>query len=219
MEKTTVGSCILFLTLMVLLALPAPLEAAITLVLSETSPDIVDKANVVFDPLVNGAVGAVFIEANEPLIPEFWFKTRSFGLAAGVQTISFDFGYYNGGGDETDEFNVWLKDSSGNIINSLSSTMDFPWKSSDFPQGGVSPQTQQLVFTSTGGYTGVYLHFHMLADYDDAFLPTSVNISNITLPSTGLPSIPVPAPGALLLGGLGMGLVGFGRRTRRSVFE
>ena len=212
MEKTTGKSYVLFPALVVVAALAAPLEAAITLDLSETSADIVERINV-YNVFYGGIESIIFDEAQEPLNPEFWIKTRFFNLAAGVQTLSFDFGYYTGGGDETDEFQVWLKDSFGTIINPVSSTMVFPWKSSE-NSGYSAPSTQQLEFTSVTGYTDVYLQFHLLADYNGNYDPTSVNISNITIPNQGLPSVVVPAPGALWLGGLGLLVMGWVRRKR-----
>ena len=217
MEKTTGESCILFLALVVLVAMSAPLEAALTF---DIPTDIIVWVQAYDEVLSNGATGAVLYEEYDPFVQieqESWIQTKTFNIEAGQQAISFDMGYYTGGGYETDKFNVWLKDSSGNIIDPVFSSMDFPWKSSGL-SGTVDPQPVQIVFDSTGGYSNVYLQFHLWADGDTNYWPTMINISNIRL-TTPLPSTIVPAPGAFLLGSIGVFVVGWARRTRRSVFE
>lgn len=213
MEKTGSISYTLFVLLAFVLASAARASAVMTIVI----PDDIDPLdqNQAYDVDLGGGVqGMVLYEMEESYPQESWFKTNTFDLDAGPQKVSFDMGYYSGGGDETDEFSVWLKDASHNIISPVFTSMTFPWKSSEHAGSGLAAPVE-LHYDSLSGISDVYLHYYLYGDGDyPKYDPTMINISNIQVTTPFI----IPAPGGLLLVGMGMVLVGGLRRRKSSIF-
>ena len=158
----------------------------------------------------DGDHDAKFSPENNPdssiLRQEFEFnelaQTLSFSFVMNVLEIPC-------GGGETDTFTAKLLDEGGNAVNPLEPAVDkYHFYEMVASGEGSFPDTVNL---DVSGFRGqqVELVFSLDHDYDDCYYST-VCLDNVAV------SV-IPAPGAFLLGGIGLSLAGWKLRRRRTL--